>query len=447
VETAYLSLTRGDGGQNLIGNELGEALGVIRTEELLAARRLDGAHQYFTRAYDFGFSKSAEETFRHWPKDSVLNDVVTVVRAFRPHVIISIWSGTPADGHGQHQASGILAREAYEVSGDTVRFPVARFGPAWVASKLYRAAGYRREGATLVFNVGEYDPLLGRSYAEIAGESRSQHKSQGQGTPQRKGAVSDAVQRLATRVAAPADPARETSLFEGMDTTWGRVRSLARDARARAALDSLPQTISVVRRAFSLLDPESLVPALSRVQRLLYAVCQNPSSAIECGPSDRSGDLARTVSIAARRADSALQVAGAVALEASVDREAWPAGGAVPVTLTIFNRGRSPISYLQRMDDAGVGRWPRRTILPDSALSVQVSIRADSLTRPWWMLAPRTGDIFASPVSRIAEDQRDIAARAGAVLAVGATRDEALERSARAADSIRFETADAEALV
>src|SRR5688572_10080467 len=125
VETAYLSLTRGDGGQNLIGNELGEGLGVIRTEELLAARRIDGAQQFFTRAYDFGFSKSAEETFEHWPKDSILKDVVTVVRAFKPHVIIAVFSGTPRDGHGHHQVSGILAREAYAVAAGTVRFPRA----------------------------------------------------------------------------------------------------------------------------------------------------------------------------------------------------------------------------------------------------------------------------------------------------------------------------------
>ena len=106
VETAYLSLTRGDGGQNAIGNELGEALGVIRTEELLAARRVDGGRQFFTRAYDYGFSKNAEEAFRQWPHDSLLRDVLTVVRAFKPHVIIGVFSGTPRDGHGQHQASG-----------------------------------------------------------------------------------------------------------------------------------------------------------------------------------------------------------------------------------------------------------------------------------------------------------------------------------------------------
>src|SRR6185312_4200993 len=165
VETGYLSLTRGDGGQNLIGNELGPLLGMIRTQELLAARRIDGGHQYFTRAYDFGFSKSADETFTHWPHDSILKDVVTVIRAFRPQVIVSVWSGTPADGHGHHQASGILAREAFDAAGDTVRFPVASTGdmPAYTPLKFYRDRAFRgTAGSTLRFNVGEYSPVLGR---------------------------------------------------------------------------------------------------------------------------------------------------------------------------------------------------------------------------------------------------------------------------------------------
>src|SRR5206468_4937306 len=144
VETAYLSLTRGDGGQNLIGNELGEALGAIRTEELLAARRIDGGHQYFTRAYDFGFSKSAGETYKHWPTDSILRDVVSVVRDFRPHVIIAIFSGTPRDGHGHHQVSGLLAREAFDLAGDSVRMPrsVTRDRPSWTPLKFYRSARF-----------------------------------------------------------------------------------------------------------------------------------------------------------------------------------------------------------------------------------------------------------------------------------------------------------------
>ena len=123
AEAAYLSLNRGEGGQNLIGPELGEALGLLRTEELLAARRLDGARQYFTRAYDFGFSKTMDETWQHWPRDTILKDVVRIVRRFRPQIIVSIFSGTPRDGHGQHQAAGWSAQEAFRIAGDSSRFP------------------------------------------------------------------------------------------------------------------------------------------------------------------------------------------------------------------------------------------------------------------------------------------------------------------------------------
>lgn len=216
AHTAYLSLTRGDGGQNLIGNELGEELGIIRTEELLAARRVDGAHQFFSRAYDFGYSKSAEETYAHWPKDSLLNDVVTVVRAWRPHVIVAMFSGTPRDGHGQHQVSAMLAKEAYEVAGDTVRFPVRDFGPAWTPLKFYRTARFDTTQATLKVNVGEYDEGLRRSYAEIAGESLSQHKSQGFGRLQRRGVVWNHVSRVATRVNEGTPAASEKSMFDGI---------------------------------------------------------------------------------------------------------------------------------------------------------------------------------------------------------------------------------------
>ena len=229
VETAYMSLTRGDGGQNLIGNELGEALGVIRTEELLAARRIDGAHQYFGREYDFGFSKSAEETLRHWPRDSVLNDVMTVLRAFRPHIVITTFSGTPRDGHGHHQVSAIIAREVYDRAADTVRFPVSRFGRPWIPLKLYRLARFSPQDRTLAINVGEYNPYLGLSYQEIAADSRSQHKSQGEGTLRRKGVVWDYLMREDSRV--PAPPAKEEkSIFAGLDTT----KLLVQDGRLTA---------------------------------------------------------------------------------------------------------------------------------------------------------------------------------------------------------------------
>jgi LmbE family N-acetylglucosaminyl deacetylase len=218
VNTAYMSLTRGDGGQNLIGNELGEELGVIRTEELLAARRIDGAHQFFGRGYDFGFSKTADETRKHWPQDSLLHDVITVMRAFRPQIIITTFSGTPRDGHGQHQISAIVARDAYNLAGDTVRFPVREYGKPWTPLKFYRLARFSPQDRTLAINVGEYNPYLGLSYQEIAADSRSQHKSQGEGTLRRKGVVWDYLMREDSRVAAP--PAKEeTSIFAGLDTT------------------------------------------------------------------------------------------------------------------------------------------------------------------------------------------------------------------------------------
>jgi LmbE family N-acetylglucosaminyl deacetylase len=115
--TAYLSLNRGEGGQNLIGPELGEALGLLRTEELLSARSLDGGRQYFTRAYDFGYSKTLDDTWQHWQRDSILKDVVRVIRQFQPQIIVSVFSGTPEDGHGQHQAAG-WARSGFEAAAD-----------------------------------------------------------------------------------------------------------------------------------------------------------------------------------------------------------------------------------------------------------------------------------------------------------------------------------------
>src|SRR5712671_2917884 len=227
VETAYLSLTRGDGGQNLIGNELGEALGVIRTEELLAARRIDGAHQYFARAYDFGFSKTADETRKHWPQDSLLNDVVTVMRAFKPHIVITTFSGTPRDGHGHHQVSAIIARQAYDMAADTVRFPVKTFGVVWIPQKFYRLARFSPQDRTIAINVGEFDPYLGLSYQEIAADSRSQHKSQGQGTLRRKGVQWDYLTREDSRVPAPSAK-EETSIFAGLDTAG---KLVVRDGR------------------------------------------------------------------------------------------------------------------------------------------------------------------------------------------------------------------------
>ena len=217
AEAAYLSLSRGEGGQNLIGSELGEALGLIRSEELLSARALDGARQYFTRAFDFGFSKNIEEAFRLWPRDSVLKDVVRVVRRFRPQVMISIFSGTNRDGHGQHQEAGWAAREAFDAAGDSTRFPelATQEGLApWTPLKLYRSARFDQSGATLSIPGGILDPDIGQSYRQVAMRGRSLHRSQDMGVLQEPGPSTIRLSLLTDRAAPNGG-----GLWDGIDTS------------------------------------------------------------------------------------------------------------------------------------------------------------------------------------------------------------------------------------
>jgi LmbE family N-acetylglucosaminyl deacetylase len=421
VETAYLSLTRGDGGQNLIGDELGPALGVIRTEELLAARRLDGGHQYFTRAYDFGFSKTAEETFRHWPRDSILKDVVTVVRAFRPHVIVAMFSGTPRDGHGHHQVSGILAREAFDAAADTIRFPRAATSGlgAWTPAKFYRGAyTIDRDKASLVFNVGAYDPLLGRSYAELAAESRSQHLSQGFGIVQAKGARLDYLKLEASHVPANMD-GRETSMFAGIDTSWGRFRGAA-SASVTALIDSLVDARREARARLDLIAPTPMVAPLARVLRLAMAArarigCPDLPVPRCDGGVGGPGDLAVSLETTIERAKAALIDAAGIGVEAFAEREQVAIGDSVKVAIAVYNQGTQPSVQWEGTEVAmGAGNWPRgftdavqhaapREIRPDSAARDTLWLHADSVpTQPWWLRLPLAGDVFQLPTVRVA---------------------------------------------
>ncbi len=419
VETAYLSLTRGDGGQNLIGNELGESLGAIRTEELLAARRVDGGRQFFTRAYDFGFSKTAEETYKHWDHDSLLGDVVTVIRAFRPHVIVAVFSGTPADGHGHHQVSALLAREAYEAAADTVRFPPGKFGQVWIPLKFYRGARGNHVAGAIGMNVGEYDAVLGRSYSEIASASRSQHRSQGFGVLQRKGAQMDYVLRLATRVNESASAADEKSMFDGIDTSFARLarmepsRTRADEQRARVA--AVSAIADSVRVALNLRRPGSVVPWLAKIAE---AAQLNRFGLPACASADtgRAGttcsqqqlDLFASLDIFRQRSAAALFAAAGIAVEVLADSELVAFGDSMVVNVNIYNRGKDTVTFV---DAYLTGARPQQqvpvTILPDSAMHFTRYVRGLVDTRPWWV-GNRKGDMFAarrSPldgVSRVA---------------------------------------------
>ncbi|MET4073752.1 PIG-L family deacetylase [Hymenobacter sp. UYCo722] len=223
LETSYLSCTRGDGGQNLIGPELREGLGVIRTQELLAARRLDGGRQFFTRANDFGFSKTSDETFRIWDHEQVLADMVWVIRQRRPDVLITRFPPDARAGHGHHQASAILAAEAFDAAGDPKRFPEQlQYVQAWQPKRLLWNTGsfFVKPGENmdgyLKLDAGGYNPLLGQSYGEIAARSRSNHRSQGFGSAAQRGEALEYFQPV------KGDKATK-DLFEGVDQTWNRV--------------------------------------------------------------------------------------------------------------------------------------------------------------------------------------------------------------------------------
>ncbi|MDH5233532.1 MAG: PIG-L family deacetylase, partial [Gemmatimonadota bacterium] len=406
VETAYLSLTRGDGGQNLIGNELGEALGAIRTEELLAARRLDGGHQFFSRAYDFGFSKNADETFRHWDREALTSDVVRVIRAFRPQVIVAVWSGTRADGHGHHEASGLIARDAFDAAMDTVRFPVATNGRAWTPLKFYRSARSRTRTATLTLEVGAYDPVLGRSPAEIAGQSRSLHRSQGQGTPERAGPVEARVAREVSRVNASTPATDERSMFEGIDTSFAYLATLAE--RTRSSLAEAGVLMDSVQRIADLRRPAVVVPGLAAlVAQLEKARADAPPCPLNplvrglmdagriVGCSAADAELDAALDVALLRARRALLAAAGIVIDATAPQELLAFGDSMPVQVAVYNRGTARLT-ISAVELSGARPRPIEpiTVLPDSAATFVRSVIGLVDHRPWW-LGGRDSAMFA----------------------------------------------------
>ena len=431
VDAAYLSLTRGDGGQNAIGNELGEALGAIRTEELLAARRTDGARQFFTRAYDFGFSKTPEETYRHWPKDSVFGDVVRIVRAFRPQIIVAVFSGTPRDGHGHHQVSGMLAKEAYDASMDTVRFPIATYGAPWTVSKFYRAARFNATGATLKMDVGGYDAVRGQGLGEIAGQSRSQHRSQGFGVPQPRGSQLDYVRREASRVNEAMAADKETSMFDGLDATIYRFAPQV-PAAQRPAFDSLTRALAVIRGQVDFRYPANLLTTIDRARQLLDRWCTR-------GVADRSGacrgsdPIPTTVAqadadvmMSAARTFAQLQELSAAAsgllLEATVNREIIAEGDTATMTLRVTNRG-GRAARVSVFTPSSAAKAPADSIAPGESYVTTLPLPSYPRSAPWWIKrradstiatlgnavvdpVARTGDMFVEPASVIDDEAR-----------------------------------------
>ncbi len=256
--TGYLSLTRGDGGQNLIGNELGPLLGLIRTQELLAARRIDGGEQFFTRANDFGYTKSPEETFTFWNRDSILADMVFVIRSFQPDVIICRFPSTGEGGHGQHTASAILAREAFVAAADAKKFPEQlKQVSVWQAKRLlwntfsFGSANTTSEDQFKI-DVGVYNKLLGRGYSEIAADSRSMHKSQGFGAGKNRGTQWEYFKTIAGE-----EPVND--LLQGVTAGWGRVEGAS----------SIQAMVDELIRTYQMENPSASVAGLVRLHGAL----------------------------------------------------------------------------------------------------------------------------------------------------------------------------------
>lgn len=251
-KTGYLALTRGDGGQNLIGNEQSEDLGLIRTQELIAARKNDGAQQFFTRANDFGYSKTATETFKIWNKDSILADVVYIIRKFKPDVIITRFPPDERAGHGHHAASSILAQEAFELAANPKAFPQQlKEVDVWQAKRIlwnnYSFGGNDNTSEDqLKVDVGVYNSLLGKSYGEIAAESRSMHKSQGFGSAKQRG-------RSIEYFSAWKGDLPKKEIFEGISTGW--------NGKVKGAND-LDELVAEIVNSYDIQQPQKVLPKL-----------------------------------------------------------------------------------------------------------------------------------------------------------------------------------------
>lgn len=266
LRTGYLSLTRGDGGQNLIGKEQGELLGLIRTQELLAARRTDGAEQFFTRANDFGYSKNPEETFTFWNKDSILYDVVLTIRKFKPDVIICRFPTTGEGGHGHHTASAILALEAFDAAANPNVFPdQLKYTQIWQAKRiLWNTFNFGGTNTTspnqLKIDVGVFNPLIGKSYGEIAAESRSMHKSQGFGSSKQRGSAIEFFKLL------KGDSAK-VDLYDGINTSWTKFKGTER----------LQNLINLCITNFKAQNPEKSISDLVSIYKQLQLLDENSS--------------------------------------------------------------------------------------------------------------------------------------------------------------------------
>ena len=402
-EAAYLSLSRGEGGQNLVGNDLGVGLGLVRSQELCAARRLDGGRQYFTRAFDFGFTRSLDETLEHWPKTVLLEDAVRIVRRFRPQIMVSIFSGTPRDGHGQHQAAGLTAQDAFRAAGDPSALPglAAEGLVPWQPWSIYRETGwFDKESTTIVLPTCSVEPLTGRSYYQIAMASRSLHRSQDMGRLQEAGPQDTAV----GWVAGEGKDAKE--LVAGVDTSLpamaAEVADPARRAEIRRHLGRVADLTTQSLQRLSTPDLAAVVPLLAEALGELRA------ARALVRPGD--GGTAMLIDEKIALAQGALAAAAGVTLDVLAEREVTAPGESVAITASVWNAGPRTISVetVALVSSEGwdggapaAGRDVASGKLEDWKANVAIPAGARP-TLPYFLYKPMVGDLYdwsATPAS------------------------------------------------
>ena len=369
--TAYLSLTRGDGGQNLIGKEQGIELGMIRTQELLAARKIDGAEQYFSTAYEFGFSKSSDEALQIWDHERVLSDAVFIIRTFQPDIIITRFPRDARAGHGHHSASAIIANEAFIAAADPKRFPEQfkyGLGP-WQAKRiLWNTFNFGNVNTTnenqLKLEVGGYNPILGKSYGEIGAEARTMHKSQGEGRPRRRGASYEYFELTG------GEPAQK-DIMDGVNTTWERLG----DAGIEKVIDS-------IYTAFDILHPEKSVPALVKLRKRM-AHTAYPNSSIRANKLGQLQDI--------------IQDCAGLYFEATTQQQQVVPGDKVQVQFLLNQRAaaNTVLNYLSFPDRSD--SVLNKPLLPNQNFQLDFTLKVPTnmpITQPYWLEQPKTEGMF-----------------------------------------------------
>ncbi len=386
LRTGYISLTRGDGGQNLVGTEQGDMLGVLRTQELLAARRIDGAQQFFSRAIDFGYSKSAKETLHFWGKKKILSDMVWVIRKFRPDIIITRFHGTKEDGHGNHIASEILAAEAFKISGDPTKFPEQlKYVKPWKAKRIVWNAWppilerHKVDLSKLVkIDVGSYNPLLGESYTQIGAKARSMHKSQGFGSSPRLG---DDINYF-----EPTDgPPAKKNLFEGINLTWSRI----------SGGEKVGQLLKEADEKFDAENPSEIIPILLKAYNEIKSLKDN-----------------FWVPIKEKELLNVIRSCAGISIEATASDYSAAPGESVNITSDIINRSEYPFilkriktTYQKNQQNFDIKLTDNKPV--SEKTSIQIPANAE-YSQPYWLREPHgLGDYVVKDQRLIGKPEND----------------------------------------